>query len=372
MRSFTALFLFLIILVVSSCAGNHKKIDRHALVTRHNVKINTPHPLNSLSVGNGSFAFTADFTGMQTFPEYYEHGVSLGNQSEWGWHSFPNPDSFTIDDVQKYFTSGTREVPYSYQFVNDTDERKDAASQWLRENPHRLHLGIIGLYILKNDSTPALFSDIKPDGQILNLWTGIMESNFELDGVKVKVQTACHQELDMVSFRISSALFANGNIGVWIRFPYASDEKFSPGYDFNKPDNHNTTIAEQSAHEVLFVRQLDDTRYYAKAEWDRNGSISSVKPHEYVIQPVRGDNTLEISICFDKEKISGKLPLYAATSRNSKSGLKQFWESGGAIDFSACTDPRAKRARKAGCSFSVSHQNSVCRFLPSPGNRIDL
>ncbi len=35
------------------------KINRHALVNRHNITINKPAPLTPLSVGNGEFAFTA-------------------------------------------------------------------------------------------------------------------------------------------------------------------------------------------------------------------------------------------------------------------------------------------------------------------------
>lgn len=59
-------------------------INRFELVNRHNVVLNHIDTLGSLSVGNGDFAYTADITGMQTFPEAYERGVSLGTQSNWG------------------------------------------------------------------------------------------------------------------------------------------------------------------------------------------------------------------------------------------------------------------------------------------------
>ena len=49
-------------------------IDRHALVIRHNVVVTQPDPLTPLSVGNGEFAFTADITGLQTFPRVHEGG----------------------------------------------------------------------------------------------------------------------------------------------------------------------------------------------------------------------------------------------------------------------------------------------------------
>lgn len=50
------------------------KIDRKALVMRHNVTQTHIDKLSPLSVGNGRFCYTADITGMQTFPELYRKG----------------------------------------------------------------------------------------------------------------------------------------------------------------------------------------------------------------------------------------------------------------------------------------------------------
>ena len=75
---------------VTACADT--AIDRHALVMRNNPHVTKIDSLHSLTVGNGRFAFTADATGLQTFPEYYKEGLSLGTYSEWGWHSFPNKE----------------------------------------------------------------------------------------------------------------------------------------------------------------------------------------------------------------------------------------------------------------------------------------
>jgi hypothetical protein len=65
------------------------RIDRKALVTRHNVTLTKPDPLTPLSVGNGEFAFTADITGLQSFPQYHDKGMPLGTLSQWGWHTSP-------------------------------------------------------------------------------------------------------------------------------------------------------------------------------------------------------------------------------------------------------------------------------------------
>lgn len=73
--------------VVETEAPSGHRIDRRALVRRHSIIINKSDPLTPLSVGNGEFAFTADITGLQTFPEYHQQGMALGTQSQWGWKS---------------------------------------------------------------------------------------------------------------------------------------------------------------------------------------------------------------------------------------------------------------------------------------------
>ena len=57
---------------------DEERIDRHALVTRHNPRITTVDPWAPLSVGNGGFAMTVDVTGLQTFSDHYrQRGIPL-------------------------------------------------------------------------------------------------------------------------------------------------------------------------------------------------------------------------------------------------------------------------------------------------------
>ena len=50
-------------------------INRKDLVDRHRVRLHAPDAQSPLSVGNGEFAFTADITGLQTFPEFHAKGL---------------------------------------------------------------------------------------------------------------------------------------------------------------------------------------------------------------------------------------------------------------------------------------------------------
>ena len=92
-----------------------QKIDRKAVVQRHNIVITNIDSLASLSVGNGNFAFTVDATGLQSFPEVYARGVPLGTQSVWGWHSFPNKENLDVREAQKTYELEGRKISYTVQ-----------------------------------------------------------------------------------------------------------------------------------------------------------------------------------------------------------------------------------------------------------------
>ena len=63
-----------------------KRLTAPRWCSRHNPVVGSFDPRACLSVGNGEFAFTADATGLQTFPELY-NVIPLCTQSQWGWHS---------------------------------------------------------------------------------------------------------------------------------------------------------------------------------------------------------------------------------------------------------------------------------------------
>ncbi len=93
MRIFFQLTATIFIILISFSCETDQGINRHDLVTRHNIENRVIDSLNAFSVGNGEFTFTVDVTGLQTFPEFHERGISLGTMSNWGWHSFANPEN---------------------------------------------------------------------------------------------------------------------------------------------------------------------------------------------------------------------------------------------------------------------------------------
>jgi hypothetical protein len=93
-------FCFQSLALLLAVAAVAAPIDRHALVTRHNVVLTNFDANNPLSVGNGEFAFTVDATGLQTFPEAFEQTIPLGTLSDWGWHTFSEPNGWSIDNLR--------------------------------------------------------------------------------------------------------------------------------------------------------------------------------------------------------------------------------------------------------------------------------
>src|SRR5436309_3306780 len=158
-----------------------KTIDRAALVKRHNPTLRKLDPLAPLSLGNGEFAFTGDITGLQTFPREYENAMPLCTMSQWGWHTRPLPSGLDPESLRltEYDTHG-RQVGYHTSAEGQTE-----LYNWLRENPHRLHLGQVGLRLLTAKRSEAEASDISDIEQQLDLWRGILTSRFRLEGKSV-------------------------------------------------------------------------------------------------------------------------------------------------------------------------------------------
>ncbi|HXK03601.1 MAG TPA: glycoside hydrolase family 65 [Verrucomicrobiae bacterium] len=174
--------------VPAALAAQGATLDRRAIVSRHNPTLRGFDPRAPLSVGNGEFCFTADCTGLQTFPLLYEKALPLGTMSQWGWETSPGrpPGQLRFTEYDTY----GRKVGYPTSSAG-----QEALFNWLRENPHRLNLGRIGFAIDRPE-------DVRGIQQTLDLWTGILRSEFEWQGQRIRVETCCHPKLDQVAVRV--------------------------------------------------------------------------------------------------------------------------------------------------------------------------
>ena len=280
------------------------RIDRQALVTRHNVVLTHADERCVLQVGNGEFAFGVDATGLQTL-----YGNTL---SHWGWHSFPLPARQRIEDFKlTEFDVHGRTVGYA-----TSGEGQEELYAWLRENPHRLNLGRLRLRA----------ADVKPVRQELDLWRGLITGRCLLAGELLEAETCCHPTRDIIAVRFSRP------VTVELAFPYGSPG--TTGADWAKPAAHRTTATWQK-NRADFVRQLDADRYAASLAWTGPGTLAEEKAHTFVVGPVA-----ELICAFGPRPDAGALPSFEEVKAASAAHWEHFWSSGGAVDLSASKDPR--------------------------------
>jgi len=314
------------------------KIDRQALVQRHKVINTNADSLSSLSVGNGAFAFTADITGMQSFPDYYQNGVPLGTQSEWGWHSFPNTKNLHIEQAQKTYEPEGKKISYTVQ-PKEPESAKDAV-EYFRVNPHRLQLGNIGMEITKKNGSAADIGDIRNIHQELDPWSGIISSSFTIENVPVKIVTICHQQEDALSFRIESDLLKEKRIQIRVRFPYPNGQFKDAGNNWKDNEGQSFYLPAKESGGTI-KRMLDTTAYYLGLRWSSATHLQKKASNYFLLQPLPAGNVYEFSCRFSSKRTLTDVPSFAATQNNSSNRWKKFWESGGAVDFSGSTDKRA-------------------------------
>lgn len=305
-------------------------IDRRALVERNSPVITSIDTLGSLSVGNGEFAFTCDVTGLQTFHALYSRGVPLGTMAQWGWHSFPNDGDYRAEEVLRPYDFGRgAEEWYSCQLK---DDRGKAASDYLRANPHRLHLGVVAFCGIEADD----LSDIH---QWLDLWNGRLVSDYRCNGNPMHVVTTCHPQRDRVVAQIKDP----ERHSVELRFPYPTGKHSDDACDWSESHPHNVRLVAMDGHSATFCHTLDNQCYYIRLTWQgasrptQQGNTLCLTP-----QSDRWSMSVEFSPTQpDEERVD-----YASSVRDTRRYWRHYWQKGGAVDFSHCTDSRARELER--------------------------
>jgi hypothetical protein len=321
-----------------------QKIDRQQLVRRHNIIVTKADSLSSLTVGNGTFAYTVDITGLQTFPETYKKGISLGTQSEWGWHSFIDTSDFKRSEAIRTYHLNGRDIGYTVQW-NSPERNKDAAN-WFRQNPHRLQLGTLGFELIKKNGQLATIKDIKNIRQELDLWTGHIKSHFTFEGIPVDVLTSCSPGGAILGISVRSPLIRTGRLKFRLQFPYPTGEWTDEGANWKNADRHKSFIIKRDNSFFRIQHQLDSTKYVVDLTWvqdeTQNGEATIVEkmPHYFLITPDQHSSKFSFTAGFGPEEAANILP-YSEIINGSELMWETYWTTGAAIDFKGSTDPRA-------------------------------
>ena len=301
-------------------------IDRHALVTRHNVVLTAAHNSEELQVGNGHFAYGVDVTGLQTF-----YGNTM---SDWSWHTSPRPPELEGAKLRlQMFDVQGRQVGYP------TDPKgQTALFNYLRANPHRFNLGRLGLRLLKQDGSVAVLRDLTGIRQELDLWHGLITSHFIFEGEPVTVETTVHPDSDLIAVCVKSPLLGMGRLLVSLAFPYG--DPGTSGGDYDHPLAHTTTLTANGTSRADFHRTMDSTRYDVSLAWEGDAKIAQEEPHFFLLCSATGSDSLGLSCRFEAKPDETPLSTVAQTEEASAASWEKFWKEGGAVDLSGSTDPR--------------------------------
>lgn len=226
--------------------GYNSGMDK-TLVKKFNVVHNFADFENPLTVGNGDFAFTCDFTGLQTFSEKY-NTIPLCSMSNLVWAerevTSPKPyESFVR-------ASNGKEIKYM----------SDTSSPYYSE--HRLNAYKFNLFKLaftfqgKRLDLEAV-TDIH---QELDLYSGEITSQFKYSGESVKVKTVISQNRNNLCVEVVTNLIG---LGICLSFD-APSPKLNGG---EAPDNRYKIT------EFGVERKGGDFDYklYIKSDMPQNG-----------------------------------------------------------------------------------------------------
>ncbi|MCL2527447.1 MAG: glycoside hydrolase family 65 [Defluviitaleaceae bacterium] len=297
---------------------------RKNLVQRHNPTLSTISTDSPLSVGNGEFCFTADITGLQTLNGHYTaNNFPLCTMSNWGWHTAPTAEGKTYEweDLQLTpYPHAGRTVHYP---VNPQPGNEDIY-HWLRHNPHKFNLGQISL--CRTNGKEITPEEITNPKQELNLYTGILQSRFTLDGEEVNVLTICDSKTDTIAFKVEST---HKGLGIKLQFPYGHHGTSSS--DWGSPHKHTTTWDGFTAH-----RQMDDAEYFVDVYTKAPGCKIQKTLHGCEIS---GENNIHCTFHFSQKKKTA--PYFESVEANARESWAAFWNTVRLADFSKTADSRA-------------------------------
>src|SRR5690606_39409122 len=95
------------------------------------------------------------------------------------------------------------------------------------------------------------------------------------------------------------------------------------------------------SNSAIFKHQIDTTIYFAELKWSENAILKELEPHIFVLQPETVTTNFFCSIEFRNKNDFAESTEMEQTKQLAAKSWEAFWQSGGAVDFSGTTDPRA-------------------------------
>jgi hypothetical protein len=311
--------------------------------------------------------------------------------SDWGWHKFENTMGLTPSESEKSFNlgHGHPEV-YAVEYKKksgsttaggspaDTLARRIAATEYFRVNPHRLNLGCIGLELFakaaatpgaaasaETTETPVPLTSLTDIHQELKLYDGIIESSFAVEGSPVEVTTAAMNDRDAVIYRIKSKLLKDGNARVSIRFPYPTGKHADDAADWSKPEQHTSRIIDSGKDYAIIEHVLDSTVYYLSLRWQGDATLQECERHFFELATTADVLMFEAAYKAGPAAPKERVPFFYEQSLKAViKAWNRWWNEGAIVDFSQCTDPRAKELERRVVLSQYLTQVNCANALP--------
>ena len=165
--------------------------------------------------------------------------------------------------------------------------------------------------MIRKDGASVAPADLQAIHQELDLWSGLLDSRYEIEGIPVHVQTVCHPALDTVAVRVESELVSSARLQVVLHFPYVHDTqgeeyKNRPRIIWDQPDRHATCLLRKTSAQADFLRVLDTTTYYTSLGWSLGVELEQDSEHRYILKGRgAGHRFLELTCRFSPIRSSG-------------------------------------------------------------------
>jgi hypothetical protein len=93
---------------------------------------------------------------------------------------------------------------------------------------------------------------------------------------------------------------------------------------------------------LLLKEDLDNSNYKVSLYWSDRSEYKEKEKHYFLITPQSTKKySYELTCLFEGKKSLSIVTGFKAISKKSAEAWKNFWQSGGAVDFSAVKDPRS-------------------------------
>jgi hypothetical protein len=138
-------------------------------------------------VGNGNLGFTADITGLQTFPEQLLPARPADDPGAVGMAQLSQPDRVLAPRKPSSPSTSAGSRGPTHTSATGT-RRASRTSSGCARTRIGFSLGRLALHLAKADGSRAAFADLAETRQTLDLWTGRLESRFVFDGAPVEVR----------------------------------------------------------------------------------------------------------------------------------------------------------------------------------------